>query len=112
MPSQIQQVATKSTGGIAIRHRPNSRLRAVVDPDLPQDRLHVDLDRGLGDVARAGDHLVGMPFQETVEDLGLALRQTRVISQRGHVHRTLRQGADADGYIFMFGAVQPGACRS
>ena len=67
----------------------------------------MDLDRGFGDVARARNHLVGMPFHEAVEHLGLALRQTRVISRRGHVHRTLRQGADADGYIFMFGAVRP-----
>src|SRR5882757_3398732 len=104
---RIQLTAIGSVGGIAVLHRPNSRLRAVVHADLPQNRLHVDLDRRLRDVARARNHLVGMPFHETVEDLDLALRQTVVISDRGHVHRMLRQGADADGYIFMFGAVRP-----
>src|SRR5258707_15808854 len=89
----MQPAALKSVGSIAVLHRPNSRLRAVVDPDLPQDRLHVDHDRGLGDIARARDHFVGMPFYKAVEHLGLALRQTVVISQRGHD-------------IFMFGTVR------
>jgi hypothetical protein len=43
-------------------------------PDLPQDRLHVDLDRRLADVARAPDYFVGMPLHETIEDLDFALR--------------------------------------
>jgi hypothetical protein len=34
---RIQPTAIGSAGSIAIRHRPNSLLRAVVYPDLPQD---------------------------------------------------------------------------
>ena len=93
---RIQPAAIKSVGSIAILHRPNSRLRAVLYPDLPQNRLHVNLDRRLGDFARARNHLIGMPFHETVENPGLAIRQFGVISQQGHVHRWLLQGADAD----------------
>jgi hypothetical protein len=53
------------------------RSRAVPYPALPQDRLNVDLDGRLGDVARARNHLVGMPLHETIENLGLALRKCR-----------------------------------
>src|SRR5258708_9356054 len=66
---RIQPTAIGSVGGIAIRHRPNSRLRAVVDPDLPQDRFHVDLDRRLRAVARAPNYLMGRPFPRTFVDL-------------------------------------------
>ena len=52
-------------------------LVRVPYPDLPQDRLHVDLDGRLGDVAHARNHLVGMPLHETIENLGLALRKCR-----------------------------------
>src|SRR4029077_19845439 len=76
---RIQPAAIKSVGSIAVLHRPNSRLRAVVYPDLPQNRLHMNLVHSLGNSARARNPLIGMPFHETVEDLGLALRQTRVI---------------------------------
>ena len=54
--------------------RPNSRLRAVPGLDLPQDRLHVGLDRRLADVARAPDYFIGMPLHETIEDLDFARR--------------------------------------
>src|SRR5476649_2471340 len=54
----LQQAAVEAAGGIAVLHRPNSRLRAVVYPDLSHNRFHVDLDRRLGDVARARNHLV------------------------------------------------------
>ena len=53
--------------------RPNGRLRTICYPDLSQDRFHVGLDRRLGDVARARNHLIGKPFHQAVEDLGLTL---------------------------------------
>ena len=65
----------------------------------------MNLDRRLGNFARARNHLIRMPFHETVEDLGLALRQTRVIP-KGYRRLSVLQGADADGYIFVFGAVR------
>src|ERR1700680_4567143 len=69
-------------GRMAVLQRPNSRLRPVRYLDLPQDRFHVDLDRRLGDVARARDHFIGIPLHETVENLSLALRQSGAMSQR------------------------------
>ena len=69
----IQSAATRSIGSIAVLDRPNSRLRAVRHPYLPQNRLHMDLDRRLGDFAGMRDHLVGVPFYESIKHLGLAL---------------------------------------
>ena len=58
--------------------------RAVLYPELPHNRLHVDLYRRLRNVAHTPDHPIAMPFHETIEDLGLALRQRGMTSKCGH----------------------------
>jgi len=40
---------------------------------IAQDRLHMDLDGCLSDIAPTTDHLVGVPFDKTIEDLDFSL---------------------------------------
>ena len=47
----------------------------------------MDLDRSLGDVARARNHLIGVALQETIEDLHLTVRQSGDGPNRAHSSR-------------------------
>ena len=88
----VQWSLGKFVDRIAVLHGPNSRLRAVFQADLPHDRLNVSFDRCVRDVARARDHPIAMPFYESIEDLGLTLRQpghTLLIRCAGTVRRRL-----------------------
>src|ERR1700739_1227059 len=57
--------------------RPDRYLRAVGAWNLPQDRLHVDLDSRLGDSACACDSLVGLAFDQAVNDVSFAFGKRR-----------------------------------
>src|SRR4029450_13253969 len=58
---------------ISMLQGPDRCLGAISNSNLPQDRLHVDFDGRLRDVASASDDLVRKPFDETIEDLSFAL---------------------------------------
>src|SRR5215203_5405833 len=62
-------------GAVAIFDRPDGRLSSVGHPDLSQDRLQMNLDRCFGNVALAGDRLVGKPLYQVPENLLFTLRQ-------------------------------------
>src|ERR1700746_1995302 len=49
----------------------------------------MDLYRRLGDVARAGNHLVGMTFHKTIEDLNFTPRQFGEPLQQEHALRAI-----------------------
>ena len=55
--------------------RPDGCLRAVLHLDLAQDRLDVDLHRRFGDVELPRDELVRLAPRQTLQDLGLAVRE-------------------------------------
>ena len=57
--------------------RPDRYLRAVGAWNLAQDRLHVDLDSRLGDSEGACDGLVGLAFEQAVNDLSFAFGKRR-----------------------------------
>ena len=54
---------------IAVLQGSNGRVSAVPHMDFPQDLLHVDLDCRFCDVAVAGNHFVGVPFDQSLEIL-------------------------------------------
>jgi hypothetical protein len=60
-------------GTVTLLQRPNGCLRSIRHAYLPKDRLHMDLDRRVGNTARTGDHLVRMAFYNAFEDFLLAL---------------------------------------
>ena len=64
-PDQAQAVLGGDNGG----------LHARAHVELAQDVLHVDLDRGLGDVQLARDLLVAGAARDAAQDLPLARRQ-------------------------------------
>ena len=67
---------------VTILECPDGSLSSVRDPYLSQDRLHMNLDRGFGNVELTGDDLVGKPFYQVLEDLLLPLRQAVTNSVR------------------------------
>ena len=62
---------------IGVPQRPDRYLRAVGAWNLTQDRLHVDLDGRLGDSECACDGLVGLAFDQAVNDLSFAFGKRR-----------------------------------
>src|ERR1700756_5788660 len=62
---------------IDMLQRPDRYLRAVGAWNLPQDRLHVDLDSRLGDSECARDGLVGLAFEQAVNALSFAFGKRR-----------------------------------
>src|SRR5215813_11528190 len=75
---------------VTLFERPNGCLRSIYHAYLPQNRLHMDLDRRVGNTARTSDHLVGMAPYHAFEDLLLALRQTvRNSNRNGAVNDTI-----------------------
>ncbi len=79
---RVRAAASPSPGP---RRRVDRRLHARAEVELAQDVLHVDLDRGLGDVERAADLLVAGAARDLRQDLALARRQRvdRVGAVRG-----------------------------
>ena len=48
--------------------RPNSRLSAIADANLPKDRLDVDFDGRFGDIKLTSDNFVGFALHKTAEN--------------------------------------------
>jgi len=61
----------------AFAHRPNSGLRAVVDPNFPKDRFDMNLHGSLGDGHLACYRLVGITLSQAAQDGLLPNRQPR-----------------------------------
>ena len=53
--------------------RPNSRLSAIADANLPKDRLDVDFDGRVGDIKSTCDNFVGFALHKTAENSRLLL---------------------------------------
>src|ERR1700761_6080533 len=90
---------------IDMRQRPDRYLRAVGAWNLAQDRLHVDLDSRLGDSECACDGLVGLAFEQAVNDLSFAFGKRRN-RRRGRQLTTARgrDGLLARNTVCMVGA--------
>ena len=71
--SNVHLLIPQVIAAVTIFDRPNGRLSSILRPYLLQNRLHMDLDGGLGNIARPSDHLVGMSFYQTFQNLLLAL---------------------------------------
>ncbi len=64
----------------SVVHGPDGRLRPIADPDFAKDRLHVNLNGSFRDVDLARDKLVGIPFDQAVQDTSLSVGQPRCIA--------------------------------
>ena len=64
-------------GSVAVLQRPDRDLGPVGARHLAEDRLHVDLDRRLGDSACARDGLVQMALDQAADDLLFAFGKRR-----------------------------------
>ena len=64
--SSPRQLGVHVGSAVTIFERPDSCLSSVRPPYLPQDRLHMDLDRCFGHVAFTGDHLLESPFAKSL----------------------------------------------
>jgi hypothetical protein len=53
--------------------RPNGRLSAIADANLPKDRLDVDFDGRFGDIKLTCDNFVGFALHKTAENPPLPL---------------------------------------
>ena len=53
--------------------RPNGRLSAIANANLPKDRLDVDFDGRFGDTKLTSDNFVGFALHKTAENPRLLL---------------------------------------